>query len=84
MRRELLPLQPAASALQPPAETCLEGIEVVELKDRQPRQLTALRAHIDELLADDWLIASRRPFTLRRGLQVCHVRHGVVISNALI
>lgn len=63
----------------PPAE----GIEVVELPDRQQRQLDALRVHINALLADHWLIAGRTPLTLRRGQQVCYVLHGMLISEGL-
>lgn len=60
-----------------------EGIEVVELPDRQQRQLDALRMHINALLADQWLIAGRTPLTLRRGQQICYVLHGMLISEAL-
>lgn len=60
------------------------GMEVVELPDRQQRQLNALRLHISGLLGDQWLIASRRPLTLRRGHQVCHVLHGMLVSDGLM
>ncbi|MFO7705218.1 MAG: hypothetical protein R6V43_08810 [Halopseudomonas sp.] len=60
-----------------------EGIEVVELPDRQQRQLDALRMYINALLADQWLIAGRTPLTLRRGQQVCYVLHGMLISEGL-
>ncbi|WP_022964535.1 hypothetical protein [Halopseudomonas pelagia] len=59
-------------------------IEVVELPDRQQRHLDALRVHINELLADQWLIASRNPLTLRRGQQVCYVLHGMLVSEGLV
>lgn len=58
-----------------------EGIEVVELLDRQQRQWDALRVHINALLADQWLIDGRTPLTLRRGQQVCYVLHGMLISE---
>lgn len=59
-------------------------IEVVELPDRQQRQLDALRVHINNLLADQWLIASRNPLTLQRGEQVCYVLHGMLVSDGLV
>lgn len=58
-------------------------IEVVELPDRQQRQLDALRLHINGLLADQWLIANRTPLTLRRGEQTCYVLHGMLVSDGL-
>ncbi|WP_231703282.1 hypothetical protein [Halopseudomonas pelagia] len=59
-------------------------IEVVELPDRQQRQLDALRLHINNLLADKWVIASRNPLTLQRGEQVCYVLHGMLVSDGLV
>ena len=59
-------------------------IEVVELTDRQQRQLDALRIYIDDLLADQWQIASRSPLTLQRGDQLCYVLHGMLISDDLV
>ncbi|PCC98052.1 hypothetical protein EAO82_04715 [Halopseudomonas pelagia] len=59
-------------------------MEVVELPDRQQRQLDALRLHINNLLADKWVIASRNPLTLQRGEQVCYVLHGMLVSDGLV
>lgn len=59
-------------------------IEVVELPDRQQRHLDALRLHIDDLLADQWRIASRNPLTLQRGEQRCYVLHGMLVSDGLV
>lgn len=73
------PVTPPVPVSAPSAE----GIEVVELPDRQQRQLDALRMHINALLADQWLIADRTPLTLRRGQQVCYVLHGMLISEGL-
>lgn len=52
--------------------------------DKKGRHCHALREHIDELIADGWLIASRHPFTLRRGRQACYVLHGMLISDSII
>lgn len=61
----------------------VEGIEVVELVDRQQRKLNELRNHIDDLLNDGWAISSRNPLTLQRDFRVCYVLHGMLISDSL-
>ena len=77
------PAKPATRSV--PASVPIPAvIEVVELPDRQQRQLDALRLHINNLLADQWLIASRNPLTLQRGEQVCYVLHGMLVSDGLV
>ncbi|WP_339844444.1 hypothetical protein [uncultured Halopseudomonas sp.] len=61
----------------------VDGIEVVELLDRQQRKLNELRSHIDDLLDDGWVIAQRNPLTLQRNARVCYVLHGMLISDHL-
>ncbi|WP_373186255.1 hypothetical protein [Halopseudomonas sp.] len=61
----------------------VEGIEVVELPDRQQRKLKELRSHIDDLLNDGWQIATRNPLTLKQGYRICYVLHGMLISETL-
>ena len=60
------------------------GIEVVEWPERQQRKLDELRRHIDDLLNDGWMIASRNPLTLQQGRRLCYVLHGMLVSDALI
>tara|TARA_R110002051_G_scaffold310032_1_gene382944 strand:- start:194 stop:460 length:267 start_codon:yes stop_codon:yes gene_type:complete len=62
----------------------VEGIEVVEWPERQQRKLDELRRHIDDLLDDGWMIASRNPLTLQQGSRLCYVLHGMLVSDALI
>jgi hypothetical protein len=61
----------------------VNGIEVVELLDRQQRKLNELRSHIDDLLDEGWVIAQRNPLTLQRNSRVCYVLHGMLISDHL-
>lgn len=62
----------------------VEGIEVVEWPERQQRKLDALRRHIDDLLNDGWVIASRNPLTLQQGSRLCYVLHGMLVSDTLM
>ena len=48
---------------------------------RQQRQLPALRAHIDQLLASGWAIASRDPLKLSFQKRHYVVRCGMLISE---
>jgi len=86
MREQLSSMARSAKSVSrsiPPPVAIPAVIDVVELPDRQQRHLDALRLHIDGLLADRWLIASRNPLTLRRGQQVCYVLHGMLVSDEL-
>jgi hypothetical protein len=47
------------------------------------RYLPALRAHIEKLLKQGWVIASRSPLQLQQGHKSCLVRHGMLISEGL-
>lgn len=77
--------QAKSAAPQPAAARSLPAvIEVIEIPDRQQRQLDALRVHIEGLLADQWCICSRNPLTLKRGEQICHVLHGMLVSEGLV
>lgn len=48
---------------------------------KEQRYLPALRAHIEELLGNGWVIASRDPLTLRNGHRCYLVAHGMLISD---
>ena len=49
---------------------------------KEQRHLPALRAHIDQLLSEGWIIASRTPLTLRHGQETFLVSHGMLISES--
>ncbi|MDP3815560.1 hypothetical protein [Pseudomonas sp.] len=49
----------------------------------EQRYLPALRAHIDQLLSQGWVIAARNPLKLQLGRKTCLVRHGMLISDNL-
>lgn len=49
----------------------------------EQRYLPALRAHIDKLLSQGWVIAARNPLKLQNGRKTCLVRHGMLISDNL-
>jgi len=49
----------------------------------EQRYLPALRAHIDQLLNQGWVIAARNPLKLQLGRKTCLVRHGMLISDNL-
>lgn len=49
--------------------------------DDDPRQLHALRAHIDSIICEDWQIVCRAPLTLRRGADRWIVRLGGLTSE---
>ena len=48
---------------------------------QEQRYLPALRAHIDQLLREGWVIARRNPLTLQLGGRTCLVTHGMLISE---
>lgn len=77
----------AASDATPVADLAVpglvDGIEVVELPDRQQRKLNELRSHIDALLKEGWQIATRNPLTLQHGSRICYVLHGMLVSDTL-
>lgn len=50
---------------------------------KEQRYLPALRAHIDQLLGNGWVIAERNPLRLQHGRKVCVVRHGMLISEGM-
>jgi hypothetical protein len=50
----------------------------------EQRQLPALRAHIDHLLGQGWVIAARNPLKLQFGQKTCQVRHGMLISESTL
>lgn len=49
----------------------------------EQRYLPALRAHIDKLLSQGWVIAARNPLRLQNGRKTCQVRYGMLISDNL-
>lgn len=51
---------------------------------KEQRYLPALRAHIEHLLSEGWIIASRSPLTLRLGRRTCLVEHGMLISEGML
>jgi hypothetical protein len=51
---------------------------------QEQRKLPALRAHIDKLLDNGWVIAHRDPLTLRLGHRTCLVMHGMLISEGAL
>ena len=51
---------------------------------KEHRFLPALRAHIEQLLDEGWVIAAREPLKLRLGRQHCVVRHGMLISEGVV
>lgn len=51
---------------------------------QEQRYLPALRAHIDKLLGNGWVIAQRDPLTLRHGRRTCLVMHGMLISEGAL
>jgi len=50
----------------------------------EQRQLPALRAHIEHLLGQGWVIASRTPLKLQFGQKTCQVRCGMLISESML
>lgn len=50
----------------------------------EQRQLPALRAHIEHLLGQGWVIASRNPLKLQFGQKTCQVRCGMLISESML
>ena len=48
---------------------------------QEQRYLPALRAHIDQLLREGWVIAQRNPLKLQLGGRTCLVTHGMLISE---
>jgi hypothetical protein len=48
---------------------------------KEQRYLPALRAHIDQLLSENWVIAQRNPLKLQLGGRTCLVMHGMLISE---
>lgn len=48
---------------------------------KEQRYLPALRAHIDQLLREGWVIAQRNPLKLQFGGRSCLVTHGMLISE---
>lgn len=48
---------------------------------KEQRYLPALRAHIDQLLSEGWVIAQRNPLKLQLGGRTCLVTHGMLISE---
>ena len=48
---------------------------------KEQRYLPALRAHIDQLLREGWVIAQRNPLKLQLGGRSCLVTHGMLISE---
>jgi hypothetical protein len=47
---------------------------------KEQRYLPALRAHIEQLLHEGWVIAQRNPLKLQFGSKTCLVSHGMLIS----
>lgn len=50
---------------------------------KEQRKLPALRAYIDQLLGNGWVIAGRSPLALRKGRKSWVVMHGMLISEDL-
>ena len=48
---------------------------------KEQRYLPALRAHIDQLLREGWVIAQRNQLKLQLGGRSCLVTHGMLISE---
>jgi hypothetical protein len=48
---------------------------------KEQRYLPALRAYIDQLLREGWVIAQRNPLKLQLGGRTCLVTHGMLISE---
>ncbi|MDX1365937.1 hypothetical protein [Pseudomonas sp.] len=48
---------------------------------QEQRYLPALRAHIDQLLREGWVIAQRDPIRLQFAGRSCLVMHGMLISE---
>ncbi|MDO9623140.1 MAG: hypothetical protein Q7J46_04060 [Pseudomonas sp.] len=48
---------------------------------KEQRYLPALRAHIDQLLCENWVITQRNPLKLQLGGRTCLVTHGMLISE---
>ncbi|WP_324732923.1 hypothetical protein [Pseudomonas paeninsulae] len=48
---------------------------------QEQRYLPALRAHIDQLLREGWVIAERNPLKLQCRGRTCLVMHGMLISE---
>ncbi|MGE8497183.1 MAG: hypothetical protein ACN6O6_06700 [Pseudomonas sp.] len=51
---------------------------------KEQRYLPALRAHIEHLLSEGWVIAGRDPLKLRLGRRICLVEHGMLISEGAL
>jgi hypothetical protein len=54
----------------------------MESLQQEQRYLPQLREHIDELLANGWVIAERTPLTLQCGRRTYRVVHGMLIGDA--
>jgi hypothetical protein len=50
----------------------------------EQRHLPALRAHIDHMLGQGWVIATRNPLKLQFGQKTCQVRNGMLISEGML
>ena len=51
---------------------------------KEQRHLPSLRAHIEQLLNEGWIITTRAPLKLRHGRQSCVVSHGMLISEGMV
>ncbi|WP_296217503.1 hypothetical protein [Pseudomonas sp. UBA2684] len=51
---------------------------------KEQRSLPALRAHIEQLLSNGWVIAERSPLKLQLGRRTCLVLHGMLISEGAL
>lgn len=49
---------------------------------KEQRHLPALRAHIEHLLSNGWIISSRSPLMLQNGHRCYLVSHGMLISES--
>ncbi|MGE8293934.1 MAG: hypothetical protein ACN6PH_00145 [Pseudomonas sp.] len=49
---------------------------------KEQRHFPALRAHIEQLLSDGWIISSRTPLILQKGHRCYLVSHGMLISES--
>ncbi|KAF1061079.1 MAG: hypothetical protein GAK45_02331 [Pseudomonas citronellolis] len=47
----------------------------------EQRKLAGLRAYIDELIGQGWVIASREPLSLRRGHSMLNYRNGMLLGG---
>ncbi|MDM8349127.1 hypothetical protein P8H27_09440 [Pseudomonas sp. sp1636] len=51
---------------------------------QEQRHLPALRAHINQLLSEGWVIAQRNPLKLQLGSRTCLIMHGMLISEGTL